>query len=403
MTILFGHPTGGPFSYNAALAHFEMGRLEAFCVPWMPSESLLVCLEKVSPLLPGIQRLSRRSFPKLASAPKCQGRVAEWHRLFIRAIRLGDEKLAYEANDWLMRTMKRESSRPAVRAVHAYEDCSLWQFTEAKRLGKACIYDMPIAYYGAWKKIEVKLLAEFADWLPAGGLTSHRYVRPAQKLEELELADLTMVPTKFAERTIREIYPDKALSLAPYGVDCEFWAPAPRMRSSGPLRFINAGQLSIRKGIPSLLNAWEKAALGDAELELVGPWQLSQAKLAELPHGVTWLPACSPVVLRERYRAADVFVFPSFFEGFGLVLLEAMACGLPAIASDATAGPDIGLGTCGRVVSAGNVDELVEAFRWFDQHRDDIPMLGRAARTNATGCTWEHYRCCLAEAVAPFL
>ena len=46
-----------------------------------------------------------------------------------------------------MRTMARECHRSTVKAVHAYEDCSLWQFLEAKRLGKACIYDMPICYY----------------------------------------------------------------------------------------------------------------------------------------------------------------------------------------------------------------------------------------------------------------
>jgi glycosyltransferase involved in cell wall biosynthesis len=130
---------------------------------------------------------------------------------------------------------------------------------------------------------------------------------------------------------------------------------------------------------------------------------LAQSKLTELPHGVSLLAPCSPVALRERYRAAEVFVFPSFFEGFGLVLLEAMACGLPAIATDATAGPDIEVETCGRIVSAGDVDALVEALRWFDQHRDEIPMLGRVARTKAARCTWEHYRCCLAEAVTPFL
>jgi hypothetical protein len=45
-----------------------------------------------------------------------------------------------------MATMQRECHRTSVTAVHAYEDCSLLQFREAKRLGKACIYDMPIGY-----------------------------------------------------------------------------------------------------------------------------------------------------------------------------------------------------------------------------------------------------------------
>jgi glycosyltransferase involved in cell wall biosynthesis len=121
-----------------------------------------------------------------------------------------------------------------------------------------------------------------------------------------------------------------------------------------------------------------------------------------LPRGVLRRPPCSPAELRERYRAAAVFVFPSFFEGFGLVLLEAMACGLPAIASDATAGPDILTEGCGRVVPAGNIDALVESLRWFSNHRDLLPKLGRASRAAAERCTWESYRRRVDAAVAPF-
>jgi alpha-maltose-1-phosphate synthase len=56
---------------------------------------------------------------------------------------------------------------------------------------------------------------------------------------------------------------------------------------------------------------------------------------------MTHVPALSSKALRDQYHGADGFVFPSFFEGFGLVLLEAMACGLPAIASTATAATDV--------------------------------------------------------------
>ena len=99
------------------------------------------------------QRLSRRHFQALAGVPKVQGRVGELRRLLIRAMGRGDDRLSNEANDWLMRTMTRECRRSSVTAVHAYEDCSLLQFVEAKRLGKACIYDMPIGYYPAWERI----------------------------------------------------------------------------------------------------------------------------------------------------------------------------------------------------------------------------------------------------------
>jgi starch synthase len=141
-----------------------------------------------------------------------------------------------------------------------------------------------------------------------------------------------------------------------------------------------------------LLQAWEKAELRSAELHLVGSWYLSDGIRVSLPRGVTYVSACSSEALREHYRRADVFVFPSFFEGFGLVLLEAMACGLPAIASTATAGPDVLTEDSGRVLPVGNLDSLVETLQWFGQNRDRLPKMARAAREQAELCSWERYR-----------
>lgn len=402
MSVLFGHPSGNPNSHQAALAHFEAHRLEAFCVPWMPSSLTLQLLESVGPLRPMARRLRRRRFAPLKDAPTVQGRLGEFRRLLTRGFGRGDEALSYEANDWLMRTMRRECRRASVRAVHAYEDCSLWQFEEAKRLGKACIYDMPIGYYSAWEKTQRELARQFVDWLPAGGLPSARYVRPHQKHQEMELADLVLAPSSFVANTIRAFHPNKELALAPYGVNLEFWTPGPRSNGSDVLRFIYAGQISLRKGIPSLLQAWESAALRSSELQLVGSWHLNDSKRASLPRGVTYVPALSPEALREYYRRANVFVFPSFFEGFALVLLEAMACGLPAIASAATGGADVLTEASGCVLPVGNIESLVESLRWFEQNRDRVPAMGFAARKQAEVCTWERYRRAVTQATATF-
>jgi glycosyltransferase involved in cell wall biosynthesis len=323
--------------------------------------------------------------------------------LITRALVDGDEALTYEANDWLMQTMRAACRRLSVRAVHSYEDCSLWQFQEAKLLGKGCIYDMPIGYYPAWEKTQMELARQFVDWLPAGGLPSRRYVRPQQKRQEMELADLVLAPSRFVEETIRASHPYKAISLAPYGVDLEFWTPCTRNEGSEVLRFIYAGQISLRKGIPSLLQAWEKAELRSAELLLVGSWYLSDSKKASLPRHVTHVSALSSEALRDHYRRSDVFVFPSFFEGLALVLLEAMACGLPAIASAATGGADVLTEASGRLLPVGDLDGLVDSLRWFDHNRSRLPAMGRAARRRAEECTWDRYRRAVTEATSAFV
>jgi glycosyltransferase involved in cell wall biosynthesis len=416
--ILFGHPTGNPNSHHAALAHFQAGRLAACCVPWMPTPTELAWLGRVPGLAGQVQRLARRSFAPLLAAPKIQGRLGEVRRLWRRWRGRGDEGLAYEANDWLMNTMARECRRADVSAVHAYEDCSLWQFEEAKRLGKACIYDMPIGYYPAWEQTLAELAKQFANWLPPGGLSSSRWVRPEQKRREMELADLVFAPSAFVKETILRFHPNKKVALAPYGVDIDFWKPSSEVRSqkseareqsvpssvlrppSSAVRFIYAGQCSIRKGIPMLLEAWRKAGLREAALSLVGSWQLAEDRRVSLPPGLEYHPPCSAAELRRHYQSADVFLFPSFFEGFGLVLLEAMACGLPVVATEATAGPDVLDETCGKIIPAGNEEALVEVIRWFASNREKIPAMKTAARIKAESCTWANYRRCVKEAVA---
>ena len=400
MSILFGHPTGSPFSHNAALAHLEAGVLECLCVPWMPSTATIRVLSLLHPLRPLAQRFARRQFGPLSQVAKVQGRVGEACRLLTRALGLGDYLPFDQANRWLMRTMVRECRRPTVTAVHAYEDCSLWQFMQAKRLGKACIYDMPICYYPAREKALMELQRKYPNWIPANWSPTTNDRLLEQKRREMELADLTLVPCSYAAATIRECCPHKDIALAPYGVDDEFWKPGTINNPSGPLRFMYAGQISLRKGIPLLIDAWSKAELRDAELVLVGSWLLADSKRRSLPPSVKWFPPCSSQALRDWYRKSDAFVFPSFAEGFGLVLLEAMACGLPAIASEASIGPEVITAGCGLICPTGDLDRLVELLRWFDRHRNELPAMGREARAQAARYTWSNYRSLVTAAVS---
>jgi len=405
MTVLFGHPSGNPNSHHAALAHWEAGRLEAFCVPWMPTPWELEFLRNIPGLRAEVDRLSRRSFPPLLSAPRIEGRFGEWTRMARRVLcsgRFADEGLSYEANDWLMRTMRRACARPAVTVVHAYEDCSLWTFEEAKRLSKACIYDLPIGFYPAWEQKQAELVRDYSDWLPPEGLGASRYVRREQKIQEMDLADLVLVPSTFVRRTVEQ-FVQKSIALCPYGVDSDFWYPGDGRKTDGTLRFIYAGQCSLRKGIPILFEAWRAAGLKDARLELVGSWQFAENKLKDLPEGATFAGQISATELRARYQAADVFVFPSFFEGFGLVILEAMACGLPVIATEATAGPDVLGESTGQVIPAGDIESLAESLRWFVEHRDQLPVMKIAARKNALAFGWEQYRRKVTAAVSSFV
>ena len=118
---------------------------------------------------------------------------------------------------------------------------------------------------------------------------------------------------------------------------------------------------------------------------------------------VRFMGAVSRDELRARYQASHVFVFPSYFEGFGLVLLEAMACGLPVITTDRDRGIDILDGKTGQLVAAGDMDALVESLRWFSKNRNELPAMRNAARAKAEQYTWRKYRDSVSKAVEPFV
>lgn len=153
------------------------------------------------------------------------------------------------------------------------------------------------------------------------------------------------------EEFLREhsLIPRESTNVIPYYVDSELFKPAPSRTDHSTLRVGFAGQWVPRKGIAELLQAWPqvKAQVPCAELELAGGpamWKTAQpvtgaeqsAALVKnmeaggLLHTVGALPRAR---MRDFWNSLDIAVVPSLYEPFGLVALEAMACGVPVVAS----------------------------------------------------------------------
>ena len=170
-------------------------------------------------------------------------------------------------------------------------------------------------------------------------------------------------------------------------------APVAVQRDWERPRFLFVGRDWARKGGRELLAAWPavRAAVPQATLDVVGPRTLGDHP----PPGVTLVGPIDRSTpegaarFARAYRDATAFVMPSLFEPFGIVFVEAMAHGLPCVASDRCAMPEIVAdGETGRVVSAGDADGLTAALIALADPATAQAMGAAGTRRMARRFTW---------------
>ena len=108
-------------------------------------------------------------------------------------------------------------------------------------------------------------------------------------------------------------------------------------------------------------------------------------RLEPLPEGVENLGSVSAEHLASLYRRAACLVYPSLYEGFGLPVLEAMACGCPVAASNAGAIPEVA-GDAAVLFDPTDVDAMAAAMLEADSRREELTTLGL---TRAARYTWD--------------
>ena len=113
--------------------------------------------------------------------------------------------------------------------------------------------------------------------------------------------------------------------------------------SERPLRVLFLGQITLRKGIGQLLEAVELLALEHVEFWFVGRTQINIPSEMRKHPRIKWFGAVPRINVEQYYKDADVFIFPTLSDGFGLTQLEAQSWKLPVIASR----------RCGEVVCDG--------------------------------------------------
>jgi glycosyltransferase involved in cell wall biosynthesis len=314
------------------------------------------------------------------------------------------------AHEWMETGFDRWVARSGIRGaniVYGYENACSATFRAAAIRGLFRIYDAPAPEHRFSKMI---LEAERENDAVLDTAYQRHIRKPQRELKrdgrrqsEYTHADLivtasTVTRDSFAEYFRlrgRDAEVDK-LVIVPYG------APVPDPEGErggsgnrGPVRLIWAGSFSVRKGARYLIEAWRQISPSSAAatLDVYGTTTVPQALLVNLPDSIRFHGPVSRDELFRAYRGADLLVFPSLCDGFGMVVTEALSRGVPVLTTRRAGAADlIRRGDNGFVIEPGSADELASALEQAIHKRGDLAAMRPAALGTAAKWQWSDYR-----------
>ena len=286
------------------------------------------------------------------------------------------------------------AARKEIGAVYSFEDVSSFSFKKGKSLGLHCLYELPIGYWRAMHRLLEREKERWPEWANTITGFNDSPEKLARKDEELELADHIFVASSFTASTLKE-FPGKLppVHVIPYGFpdandDKRHYT---NIFFGKKLKLLFVGSLSQRKGIADLFEA-VKGLEGKIDLTVVGQRKANCPALDAALTKHHWIATLPHNDVLKLMRENDVLVFPSLFEGFGLVITEAMSQGMPVITTNRTAGPDIiSHEKNGWLIEAGSIQALKGAIENVLNNPSVIARAGREAMQTARIRPWSVY------------
>lgn len=402
MTVLVAFPSTAIFGQQAALAFHERGQLAAFetaFVYWDDS----VAAHVVRSLPPGLRsriepQLKRRALSVLPRHAVNTSPAWEIVRTLATMATLSPPTIdrIWDHMSHAFTSAVARKIGPPVSAVYAFEYTALEAFRAAKEQGVRCILDFPSLNS---REFELQQRAEkdrFPELRgPHDAYFEARFAqRQARRDAEMHLADIIITNSSVTRAShIAGGAPAHRTISVPYGAPPPL-ARAPDRSGQGPLRIVWAGTFSIRKGAHYLIEAWRKLAAGrHAVLEVYGAVTMPERAWTPTPPGVTFHGSVVQAKLFEAFDRADALIFPTLSDGFGMVVTEAFARGLPVITTDRAGASDlVRTGENGLIIRAGDTEAILAALRWCLDDRARLAAMSPAALETARGWQWSDYR-----------
>jgi glycosyltransferase involved in cell wall biosynthesis len=210
----------------------------------------------------------------------------------------------------------------------------------------------------------------------------HRLYGRAGLRRVLRRADAVVAVSEFTKREVAELIdvPVERIRVVPNGVDAIF---TPEPGAGTPSAKVTQGEYVLAVGTleprKNLARAVEAARLAGVDLRVVGARGWGGVDVRG------WVGEIPDAELADLYRGARCVVYPSLYEGFGLPVLEAMACGTPVVTSRGTATEEVA-GGAAVLVDPRDPSSIAAGIREATQRRDEFVALGSA---RAREFTWE--------------
>lgn len=276
---------------------------------------------------------------------------------------------------------------------YGFSGCALHCLKQSKSLGKLSILDHHDIHHQTAKKLlqeEIELHPDFAETIPYWP----PYEPYLQRVEAEDCAaDYHMVLSSFAKNSYVHagMNPEK-ISIVPLGVDLDRFSSDMKQENNHKFRILFVGAIGQRKGIKYLLESFKHLALPNSELVLAGNVLGRRKALEKYSHLFHLEQFIEPSLMPSFYRSGEVFVLPSVYDSFGQVIVEAMACGLPVIVSENTAGHDIVRdGVDGFVIPIRDVNALSVKLLILYENPELRQWMGENARKRAQEFSLEEY------------
>jgi glycosyltransferase involved in cell wall biosynthesis len=293
--------------------------------------------------------------------------------------------------------------------LYGYEYGSLAMFESAKRQGIRTAYDLPSPEHDFVEKLLAPEFERFPELAtPYRELVLEQHAeRTDRRRREWELADLIIANSNFTADSWRAAgWSEKRVAVVPYGAP-PITHPFVKAAPDPTPRFLWAGTFSVRKGAHYLIDAVRSMAAIDSRgftIDVHGSVTLPVALLKNLPPQIRLLGSIPRGELFQKMRESDLLVFPTLCDGFGLVVNESFAQGLPVLTTRRAGAADlIREEENGWLVEPADAASLAEGLSRALDDRDKLALMREAAQLTAANWQWADYRREIAKAVTTLI